>query len=45
MKKKGVTEMKRDKAWLKEKLNTEKYYRGTNEMKAKTTYGKSLKHL
>ena len=31
--------MKRDKAWLKEKLNTEKYYRETSELKAKTTYG------
>ena len=31
--------MKRDKVWLKEKLNTEKYYRETNELKAKTTYG------
>ena len=31
--------MKRDKEWLKQKLNTEKCYRGTNEMKAKTTYG------
>ena len=31
--------MKRDKEWLKEKLNTEKYYRETSELKAKTTYG------
>lgn len=31
--------MKKDKDWLKGKLNTEKYYRETNELKAKTTYG------
>lgn len=31
--------MKRDKEWLKQKLNTEKYYRETSELKAKTTYG------
>ena len=29
----------RDKEWLKEKLYTEKYYRETNELKTKTTYG------
>lgn len=31
--------MKKDKEWLKQKLNTEKYHRGTNELKTKTTYG------
>ena len=31
--------MRKDRQWLKEKLNTEKYYRETNELKAKTTYG------
>ena len=36
--KRGVG-MRKDKQWLKEKLNTEKYYRETSELKAKTTYG------